>query len=290
MSDPRDVGLPPTDRWPSFSATPEMLSEVRRRRGVRRQRRIGAAGTAMALVAGGLFLALNPGGVGDTLQQDQPAGPGTTFVTSPAATPTPSASQPPLAVPPGGRPVGPGPTVAPGLTPAPAATAPPAAGPHPGSAGVPAESTQVRRDVTAQGQDVCRQPLDGWSATGWCFVSVLPSQWRSAQPVTLSLSLCRSGTDAAQVRFPHFQQAAWSVNAGRQRYWNSNWQGTPFIAGETLTVQPGRCLRWRVDWNVTTHGGPMPAGDYSMTFVTGAELRNPSGRGYNDAVNITIRA
>jgi hypothetical protein len=134
---------------------------------------------------------------------------------------------------------------------------------------------------------VCRQPID-WGTTGWCFVAPQPPRLTSGQPVTLSISLCRNGSSAARVRFPHDQQASWRVVQGATRFWSSNQQPAPFTAGEVVTLSPGECLRWRTDWRVTTDGRPMPPGDYLLQWNTGADLRSADGGGYQDSANVQV--
>jgi hypothetical protein len=146
----------------------------------------------------------------------------------------------------------------------------------------------VRRDRTTLGNEVCRGTLSGWGTTGWCFLADDVVQFTAGRTTTLSVSLCRNGTDAGRVRFPKKQQAAWDVAQGHTHFWQSNQQPSPFSAGETVTLQPKECLRWRVDWHVTTQGRPMPTGDYFMQWNTGADLRDATGQGYHDANNIHV--
>lgn len=287
MSDPREVGLPPAGTSPTFTAGPEALAEVRRRRSRRRQQRLGATGAALALSALALVVTHGPGGLDDTLQQDRPAGPTRGGPASPMAAPSLPVAEPTSSG---------GPTV-PSVQPtadgshAPAPSAGSSARPQPQEV-TPApaanDATQVQRDEVARGLDVCRMSAQGWAATGWCFTAALPERWRAGHPVTLDVGMCRSGSDPGQVRFPSAQQAAWSITRGHKLFWSSSKQGSPFRPGEIVTVQPGRCLRWRVTWNVTSAGRAIPAGDYLLTFNNGSDLRDPSGRGYRDSQPISI--
>jgi hypothetical protein len=244
-----------------------------------------AGGGLAAAVAVAVAVAVNPGAVNGALEQDQPAHqpPGTTDSSTPAPQASPSTATTGIAAIPTGPQQGPASTPAARASDSGTTTVQPAA---PQTAA--ADSSPVRRDRTMLGNEVCRQPLSGWGTTGWCFVAADIVQFTAGHTTTLSVSLCHNGSDAGQVRFPSRQQASWDVAQGHTHYWTSSEQPSPFAAGEVVTLQPKECLRWRVDWHVTTHGRPMPTGDYFMQWNTGADLRDPSGTGYHDATNIHV--
>jgi hypothetical protein len=146
----------------------------------------------------------------------------------------------------------------------------------------------VRRDRTSYSGQSCRRSQDGWGATGWCFVADDITELTSGRTITLTLSLCRNASSAGQVRFPNRQQAAWTLQNQQGRLWTSNEQPSPFAAGEAIVLQPQQCLRWRTDWRVTSHGQPIAAGDYSLVWSSGANLRDPIGNGYHEFVFVNV--
>jgi hypothetical protein len=113
----------------------------------------------------------------------------------------------------------------------------------------------------------------------------------SGQSTTLSVSLCHDATGPGQVRFPRAQQAAWQLYKNNKvLLWSSNQAGTPFRAGEVVTVAASQCLRWQVRWQVTASGRSLPKGTYQLLWTTGADLHNPTLRsGYHDNADVNIR-
>jgi hypothetical protein len=284
VSDPREVGLPPANGAPTFVAGEQSLHDVYTRHTRRRRKRFAVAGGSGAAAAAVViaFVTANGSGSVGALEQDQPAH----HAPAASALPTPM----------------PGPIESPYPRPStPAALATPGthAGGHPqaptdirsgrnqlptpGTAQARPDSTRVRRDRTTYAGQTCRFPaIQGWETTGWCFVAADVAQLTAGHTVTLTVSLCRNGTTSAQVRFPSRQQGGWDLWAGKRILWSSNEQGSPFTAGEVVTLAPNECLRWRVDWRVTTHGHPVPTGDYQLLWGTGADLRSPTGHAYHD--------
>jgi hypothetical protein len=133
------------------------------------------------------------------------------------------------------------------------------------------------------GQQYCRQLEKGWQALGWCFEAEYPSTFTAGRVTTMSISLCRNSSLGGQVRFPSPQQGVWSISQGGIRVWSSTEQPSNFHAGEVVDLPSLGCLRWRVDWHVTTHGRPLPAGDYVLAWSTGADIRDAQGAGYHDS-------
>lgn len=291
MSDPREIGLPPREGAPAFSVGQNALTEVRRRHTRRRRRRMTAVGGALAAAAVAVALTLSPGATNGALEQEQPAGHVPSATARPSArplqpSPTPNAARNTRASASTSTPNSTAPR--PGPTPAPPAnSSAQGSGQQPRQSGT-ADSTPVTRDRTTLGQETCRGPLNGWGTTGWCFLADDITQLTAGRTVTLSVSLCRNGTGAGQVHFPSRQQAAWLLNNGHTHLWASNEQPSSFTAGETVTLQPQQCLRWRTTWHVSTHGRPVPTGDYELQWNTGAALRDPTGHGYHDLSNVHV--
>ena len=281
MNDPRDVGLPPLEGAPAFSSDPQALGEVRRRYTRRRQRRMAVAGGGMAAVIVAIAVAFNPGGTTGALEQQQPAHPGGLL------RPMPAASQQSAGADGGKTPTAPGAGGSGALNPSAPGQTGGGTSDH-SSPGVGAaaaqDSTRVRRDRwSMSGQQYCRQLEKGWQALGWCFEAEYPSTFTAGRGTTMSISLCRNSSLGGQVRFPSAQQAVWSISQGGTRLWSSTEQPSYFRAGEVVDLPSLACLRWRVDWHVTTHGRPLPAGDYVLAWSTGADIRDAQGAGYHDS-------
>lgn len=286
MSNPREVGLPPTADAPAFPATSAALAATRRRHSRRQQRRTVIAGSAVAAATALALSGVLTLSDGDTLIVEQPAS-----LPPVQATLTPTH---PVET---SRPVVPGPTTSHlGAAPTPgtdldqraasAPSAPPAppkpVGPPSSAAADATNSSAVTRTQTQRGQDSCRQPIEGWAAQGWCVTVSVPRVIQSGEDVLLRTSLCRSGAEPRQVRFAAAQQAAWAVHRDGQRLWSSAEQPSPFAAGEKVVLPPGRCLTWQVTWRGTSEGRPLPGGSYTMRLTTGADIRNAHGGAYHD--------
>lgn len=289
MNDPRDVGLPPLEGAPVFSSDPQALGEVRRRYTRRRHRRMTVAGGSVAGVIVAIAIGLSPGGTTSTLEQQQPAQPGGLSRPVPTASPQTAGadgrSRPTVQGAGGSGALSP-------ATPGPASrsSGTPVLGPPSGdTTGVTEDSTRVRRDRwTMSGQQYCRQLEKGWQALGWCFEADYPSTFIAGQLTTMSISLCRNSSLGGQVRFPTDQQGVWSISRGGTRLWSSTEQPSNFRAGEVVDLPSITCLRWRVDWHVTSDGRPLPAGDYVLAWSTGADIRDAQGAGYHDSEVIHV--
>lgn len=251
--------LPPKAEVPSFAATPDgYAGAYRRSRAIRLRRAlaVGGTGTTLALVvAVGLLLPVGHGG-SDQLVTTTPTA--TPSAAEPSATPS-GAVPSPAAPTPSGSARGAQPTA--GATPSGSST--PATGPSQGTGG--------GGEVGPPYQDVAFDATKGCNgagptpANGWCSYYDGATTARSGTNAVLATSVCRmpgqpTGTlvfgDGRQADFavgPQSYPAVWTWSKGRRFATTSS----------TITVAPGRCVRWLVTWGVRDDGGaPLAPGSY----------------------------
>jgi hypothetical protein len=267
----------------TFQPPPDGFDNALRRSRARRHRRhlleATVGGTTLA-VAAAIVLTIHAGGLA-TLQQEQPAGPGTAHPTAPSTTtptltPAPNAGETTLASgPTSGPATGPtASTIALGSTPA--SPTPPAR-----SGGTFISSPLSRRTTAYSNLTPCSD-TSGRQATGWCVQPGDSFTGRTGHPNTLAVSLCRlPGVGDGQANFPTSLEATFAIHTpapADRTVWNLDAQHPGHPSPHTITVTAGQCLTWTATWEGRDNTGrDLPAGHYTLVLSINTDnVGNPN--------------
>jgi hypothetical protein len=277
------------DDEPVFAPTPQDYDMTRQR--IRQRRK--SKGRAVAIAAGGAAvagiaaLAVSLGG-GSTLvlEQNQPAGGGTTAPTVAApAPPVVTASRGPAASVgvAGGRSATPVASASPGSTlPPPVGSPQPQATTRPAEAGVTRSYSGDSNGGVHVGGTTCNDQVgdsgthtqDTFCADGFASETRVDAQRRV--PITSSVCENKGELSSRSLSFDTEREVDYAVYSGSTLVWRwSAGRPEPSSGRHDLAVDPGECWTWRTSWRAVDAQGRALHGDFILKTTSYAKELDP---------------